>query len=739
MAQSKNSTRGEAGLDNRLSSGGHVDSELPDRDAKLSSANEFFSTLDPSEIVVPNHQSLGTESLVANSSIASVTKEPEIVAELDTSQEDDLENALDEALGSELQQKLPPPVLHSAKVTKKKESRPKRRVRKARPAIRIETRDDEPFQWKDLLTRKGIKQNSSFLVSLLLHTLLIVFLSLLVVRNGIGDSSMFLDLAEAPANADEGLLDGLDINPVEFSDENMDVADEQLNDLMDEMLEDDESQKDALKIADFESDDGALSSDSQFRNGRADGDGKSATFFGTKASGRRFVFVVDRSISMRYGSEGFVSRELFNRYDIAKSELLAAIGSLKPHQEFFVVMFAHDTIPMFDGASDLGEPGMMAATPENIARFEDWLEGVKMGPGTDPREGLEMAIDMKPDAVFMLSDGAFVSERNDNRPKTVDIVESHARAGSVVPINTVSLVVEQTIPVMKSIADMSEGKFRFTTIKEYITQVANLRGPMRFRALDQLVNAANGSWPERYELIRNQLLPMLAERSALERARGETLMHRATMGLFDKGMPSVLDDDKQAIVEWKNVVEEIDGYFRTGQISALGQGRESQQEVLLSMLEIENEDSLNVFEKLDIDRVSSLTMIEMLRAIARSNSKHGASPESVGWLRYLSSKLNGKKPKDRAELARIGWNTEQSQVAIDRLLQNRAERAAQMYAKYSEPDTASNIKDRLGKAIASKYPETKEATRVQEEIDGQRAGGTSFVSENDSLEDLFGQ
>ena len=327
---------------------------------------------------------------------------PEVVAELDAPLEEIWDETLSEALGSELQQALPLPVV-TKKAAPKKAIPMARRTRRSR--IQILEREDEPFRWKDLFTRKGLKKNSSFLVSLLLHTLLLLFLSLLVVQGGIGDSTLFLGAAQAPAAPDEEMLEDIDVNPVEF--DNM-VVDVPIEDLQDEIFQQENAEKVSLEVDDFESDVvGALPNNQQ-----AVGDGKSATFFGTKASGRRFVFVVDRSTSMQYGSNNFVSRELFNRYDVAKSELLHAIESLQPHQEFFVVMFAHNTMPMF-GKRSVEETSetdfeMISATPENKHRFQQWVEEVRMGPGTDPRRALEIAIKMQPDAIFMLSDGCLL-------------------------------------------------------------------------------------------------------------------------------------------------------------------------------------------------------------------------------------------------------------------------------------------------------------------------------------------
>ena len=580
-----------------------------------------------------------------------------------------------------------------------------------------------------------------FVISLVLHVLLLLFLSLLVVRSGIGDSTLFLDIASAPAAEDEDLLDDFNIESVAFENEVTEV-----NELFEEILETEETEE-VLELDSLEDTDVPNGDLAQSR--KSVGDGKSATFFGTKASGRRFVFVVDRSISMAYGSGDFVSNELFNRYDVAKSELLNAIESLQPHQEFYVVMFAHNTMPMFgqesvedSDSSKERDFKMIAATRENKTRFQTWLSSVTMGPGTDPRLAIEIAIGMEPDAVFMLSDGEFVSERNDRRPKTRDIVQKHIRQRTIVPINTVSLVVEQTIAAMQSIADSSGGNFKFTTIDDYIRQVADLRGPMRSRALEQLISTAN-TWEEREEIISNQLVPMLYESSSVEVVNAETLLHRATMGLFEGKVDSVFRRKGNARTQWRQIVREIDGYRKTGQVSALGKGWELQEKLFVSMLEQEDDSFIALFEKLDISHASVVTKLEMVYAIERMHRQFGTSPESIGWLRDLIARLNGKKPKERSQLAKTDWSAEQAEAAIVRLFEDRSKRARDIYRKYLDPKKGANIKDRLAEALVKKYPESAAAGRVRQKIAQQRSSEVPVTvdkgTSNDLPEDPFTQ
>jgi hypothetical protein len=129
----------------------------------------------------------------------------------------------------------------------------------------------------------------------------------------------------------------------------------------------------------------------------------------------------------------------------------------------------------------------------------------------------------------------------------------------------------------------------------------------------------------------------------------------------------------------------------------------------------------------------------MVHGIGRSHLEFGTSPESIGWLRYFTARLSGKKPKERSQLSKIGWDVAQAQVAIDRLFENRRMRAQEMYRKYKDPDKALNIRERFGKALVSKYPETKEAGRVRLELQQEQAIDSPVSVEGMTAEELFGQ
>lgn len=136
--------------------------------------------------------------------------------------------------------------------------------------------------------------------------------------------------------------------------------------------------------------------------GGAMGDGgasqEGAEFFGVKASGRVFTFVVDSSKSMNGG-----------KFDAARAELFAAVSRLQPEQRFYVIFFDHDAYRMFDLKNP--EPYPIPATSKNIYRLGTWLPTVELELRTDAYEAIKYAVEMLPDAIYILSDGQFTDQR----------------------------------------------------------------------------------------------------------------------------------------------------------------------------------------------------------------------------------------------------------------------------------------------------------------------------------------
>jgi len=163
--------------------------------------------------------------------------------------------------------------------------------------------------------------------------------------------------------------------------------------------------------------------------------GKSAMFYGIEAEGNEFVFVVDMSGSM----EG-------SRFRRARNELRRSIESLWPYQRYFIFFFSDDAYPM-------PAEGLLARTEKNVQATVRWLNQVQCDGPTNPLPALLQAIDMKPDAVFLLSNGKFAME--------IVIEVAQYRTGDAVPIHTISFASREGEPMLKAIAKATGGTYRY--------------------------------------------------------------------------------------------------------------------------------------------------------------------------------------------------------------------------------------------------------------------------------------
>jgi len=120
---------------------------------------------------------------------------------------------------------------------------------------------------------------------------------------------------------------------------------------------------------------------------------ESASFFGATAEGRKFVFVVDNSNSMGRG-----------RFETVLNELSTTIDSLSPSQQFYVIFFSDAAYRMFHPKPT---EDYVSATTENKERLRAWLYTVEMCLETRGYEALQIALDMNPDAIYVLGDGGF--------------------------------------------------------------------------------------------------------------------------------------------------------------------------------------------------------------------------------------------------------------------------------------------------------------------------------------------
>jgi hypothetical protein len=161
---------------------------------------------------------------------------------------------------------------------------------------------------------------------------------------------------------------------------------------------------------------------------------RKTTFFGIPARGQFFIYVVDCSGSMLDD----------DRLTRATIELRRSVLALQEPQKFEVIFYNNESIPMPGG------PRPRTADLQAKNQLLGWLRFIEPDGGTEPRLAMKQALSLRPDAVFLLSDGEFPQG-------TVDEV---ARLNTQkVPIHCVDLAGGLAGDHLKRIATASGGEY----------------------------------------------------------------------------------------------------------------------------------------------------------------------------------------------------------------------------------------------------------------------------------------
>lgn len=160
-------------------------------------------------------------------------------------------------------------------------------------------------------------------------------------------------------------------------------------------------------------------------------------FFGTRGSGKSVVFVVDMSGSM----EGI-------RFVRAQQELVRAIHRLHVTQKFYVIFFNQHAVPMF---SPRPPKELVAATPTMKRSVTRWIVERRPGTGTEPEESLLMALALKPEVIYFLTDGEFPE-------RCREVCKEKNTHGTV--IHTIALQSREGVSLLEAIAHDHKGTFK---------------------------------------------------------------------------------------------------------------------------------------------------------------------------------------------------------------------------------------------------------------------------------------
>ena len=324
-------------------------------------------------------------------------------------------------------------------------SRTKTGPSKKTGAVKIEVDESqEPsteLDWKQR-SRKGLP---SWLTSFILHVSLITSLALVSASgngrklvNLIGESQDSIDLTN-PVDLD------LKLETIEVSSETMqpDVQEtellesEDLSTLIDASVVDAASHSDSDDL--FESVASAgLSGDKGLPGG--------AKFFGLDSEGSDFIFIVDCSGSM----------QKFRRWRQAKRELRNSINGLAENQRFLILLYNIGFVGMND------ELELVPSTPKERRKSIRWLNRNYPDGNTFCAEALQRALELQPDAVFLLSDGIF-----DDAERVFTVLDQMNDKESLqrlnrrqIPVHTVALGNHDGKFAMEQIALENSGVFK---------------------------------------------------------------------------------------------------------------------------------------------------------------------------------------------------------------------------------------------------------------------------------------
>ena len=133
-----------------------------------------------------------------------------------------------------------------------------------------------------------------------------------------------------------------------------------------------------------------------------------------------------------------------DRMPRATIELRRSVFGLREPQRFEVIFYNHESIPMPGG------PIPRSADQQSKDQLRSFLRLIDPDGGTDPRLAMKQALSLRPDAVFLLSDGAFPDGT------VAEITRSNKHK---VPIHCIDLTGGLAGDHLKRIAEANNGQY----------------------------------------------------------------------------------------------------------------------------------------------------------------------------------------------------------------------------------------------------------------------------------------
>lgn len=226
-------------------------------------------------------------------------------------------------------------------------------------------------------------------------------------------------------------------------------------------------------------------------------DGGMVSFFGAKSISKKVIFVVDFSASMSGSRDKLMRKELAKSVEAlpngVKYQLILFSGpawyagqettkssKYKDGNIAHIVKDGRDQHVWYEGWSEkerhsggdrsalyhysggedkLPTADYITATRANIRKTIRQIEDTPLSFGTDWRWPLKMAMNMEPDTIYFMTDGAFGTGKGFSKKKMLDELLAYNRKNGNARINTICMMVLQARTELEQLADGSRGEF----------------------------------------------------------------------------------------------------------------------------------------------------------------------------------------------------------------------------------------------------------------------------------------
>lgn len=185
------------------------------------------------------------------------------------------------------------------------------------------------------------------------------------------------------------------------------------------------------------------------RNRKPKGSETTISVFGSgDLTGRRFVFLIDRSKSMGEQGLGVLKQ--------ARIELSKAIDTLENHHFFQIVVYHNST-------GTIGKRELLPATTENKQRVPNFLQSLLAFGGTNHERGLYSAITYRPDVIVMMTDGGS-PDLNDGQLKAI---KKSARNTQIHTIQFGLGTARDTNHFLERLSQITAGTYRYIDVRNW--------------------------------------------------------------------------------------------------------------------------------------------------------------------------------------------------------------------------------------------------------------------------------